>query len=129
MVCVHFTFCCQTLCLDQLYSHHVIQSVYTCMVFCCYLAQFTVQLNTTYAHSWCTHCAWISFTAVHLYFSVVFVGSSGVRALPLAAGINVGVHYKRHFFLFFFFLLLSFQLIDNSPRRGCHRVLQFCMGS
>ena len=27
--------------------------------------------------------------------------SSGVRALPLAAGINVGGHYKWHFFLFF----------------------------
>jgi hypothetical protein len=28
------------------------------------------------------------------------VGPSGVRALPLAAGINVGGHYKWHFFLF-----------------------------
>jgi hypothetical protein len=27
-------------------------------------------------------------------------GPSGVRALPLAAGINVGGHYKGHFFLF-----------------------------
>ena len=27
------------------------------------------------------------------------VGPSGVRALPLAAGINVGGHYKWHFFL------------------------------
>ena len=27
-------------------------------------------------------------------------GPSGVRALPLAAGINVGGHYKWHFFLF-----------------------------
>jgi hypothetical protein len=26
-------------------------------------------------------------------------GPSGVRALPLAAGINVGGHYKWHFFL------------------------------
>jgi hypothetical protein len=33
-------------------------------------------------------------------------GPSGVRALPLAAGINVGGHYKWHFFLF----LLSFSL-------------------
>jgi hypothetical protein len=31
-------------------------------------------------------------------------GPSGVHALPLAAGINVGGHYKWHFFLF----LLSF---------------------
>jgi hypothetical protein len=27
------------------------------------------------------------------------IGPSGVRALPLAAGINVGGHYKGHFFL------------------------------
>ena len=30
------------------------------------------------------------------------IGPSGVRALPLAAGINVGGHYKWRFFLFFF---------------------------
>ena len=29
-----------------------------------------------------------------------YFGPSGVRALPLAAGINVGGHYKWHFFLF-----------------------------
>ena len=27
------------------------------------------------------------------------IGPSGVRALPFAAGINVGGHYKWHFFL------------------------------
>ena len=27
------------------------------------------------------------------------IGPSGVRALPLPAGINVGGHYKWHFFL------------------------------
>jgi hypothetical protein len=30
-------------------------------------------------------------------------GPSGVRALPLAAGINVGGHYKWHFFSLSFF--------------------------
>ena len=30
----------------------------------------------------------------------VYIGPSGVRALPLAAGINVGGHYKRNFFSF-----------------------------
>ena len=30
-----------------------------------------------------------------------YVGPSGVCALPLAAGINVGGHYKWHFFSFF----------------------------
>ena len=29
------------------------------------------------------------------------IGPSGVRALPLAAGINVGGHYKWHFLLLF----------------------------
>ena len=33
------------------------------------------------------------------------IGPSGVRALPLAAGITVGGHYKWHFFLFFLLLL------------------------
>ena len=56
------------------------------------------------------------------------IGPSGVRALPLAAGINVGGHYKWHFFLFLLSLSLS-GLIANSPRRDCRRVLKFCMGS
>jgi hypothetical protein len=34
-----------------------------------------------------------------------FFGLSGVRALPLAAGINEGGHYFRYFSFFFFFLL------------------------
>ena len=29
----------------------------------------------TYTHLWCTHCAWISCTDVHLYFSPVSVHS------------------------------------------------------
>ena len=33
-------------------------------------------------------------------YSVQNIGPSGVRALPLAAGINVVGHYKWHFFLF-----------------------------
>jgi hypothetical protein len=56
------------------------------------------------------------------------VGPSGVRALPLAAGINVGGHYKGHFFLLFLSLSLSLQLIAQSPRRDCRRVSKFCMG-
>ena len=35
------------------------------------------------------------------------IGPRGVRALPLAAGRNVGGHYKGHFFLFLSFFLLS----------------------
>ena len=34
-----------------------------------------------------------------------FFGPSGVHALPLAAGINVGGHYKWHFFLSLSFFL------------------------
>jgi hypothetical protein len=57
-------------------------------------------------------------------------GPSGVRALPLAAGINVGGHYKWRFFLLLLSLsLLLFRLIANSPQRGCRRVLKFFMGS
>ena len=56
------------------------------------------------------------------------IGPSGVRALPLAAGINVGGHYKWHFFLLSLLLLLS-GLIANSPRRGCRRNSNCCMGS
>ena len=53
------------------------------------------------------------------------IGPSGVRALPLAAGRNVGGHYKCYFFSF----SLSLQLIANFPRRGYRRVLKSCMGS
>jgi hypothetical protein len=53
------------------------------------------------------------------------IGPSGVRALPLAAGINVGGHYKWHFLL----SLSSLLLIANSLRRGCRRNSNFCMGS
>ena len=35
-----------------------------------------------------------------------YFGPSGVRALPLAAGINEGGHYFRYFFLFLLFFLL-----------------------
>ena len=30
--------------------------------------------------------------------NLAYIGPSGVRALPLAAGINVGGHYFRYFF-------------------------------
>jgi hypothetical protein len=55
------------------------------------------------------------------------IGPSGVRALPLAAGINVGGHYKGHFLLSP--LSSFFRLIANSPRRGYCRVSNFCMGN
>jgi hypothetical protein len=60
------------------------------------------------------------------YFSrakLIYFGPSVVRALPLAAGINVGGHYKWHFFLLLF--LSFFRLIANSHRRGCRRVSNF----
>ena len=51
--------------------------------------------------------------AAGINVGVHYFGPSGVRALPLAAGINVGGHYKWHFFLFFLslFLLSSSLLI------------------
>jgi hypothetical protein len=48
---------------------------------------------------------------------------SRVLALPLAAGRNIGGHYKWHFSPFFISSL--FRLIVNSAIRGCRRVLKF----
>ena len=45
---------------------------------------------------------------------VATIGPSGLRVLPLAAGINEGGHYFRFFFLFF----LLTTAIQNH-RRGC----------
>ena len=42
---------------------------------------------------------------------ILIIGPSGVRALPLAAGINVDGHYKWHFFLLLLSLLLGSLLI------------------
>ena len=42
----------------------------------------------------------IVHTVVDYVLSLCSLGPSGVRALPLAAGINVGGHYKWHFFSF-----------------------------
>jgi hypothetical protein len=39
------------------------------------------------------------FSASSRFVAKMEIGPSGVRALPLAAGINVGGHYKGHFFL------------------------------
>jgi hypothetical protein len=39
------------------------------------------------------------------------IGLSGVHALPLAAGINVGGHYKWHFFSLAVLLSLSSSLL------------------
>ena len=55
-----------------------------------------------------------------------YFGPSGVRALPLAAGINEGGHYFRYFSSCSFLLLTT--AIQNH-RRGCCRVSHFCMGS
>ena len=40
----------------------------------------------------------ILYSGTVILYSDIIVGPSGVRALPLAAGINVGGHYKWHFF-------------------------------
>ena len=45
------------------------------------------------------------YTGLLKYTTYVQIGLSGVRALPLAAGLNVGGHYKWHFFLFLSFSL------------------------
>ena len=54
------------------------------------------------------------------------IGSSGVRALPLAAGRNEGGHYFRYFSSSS--SSVGGTVIQN-PRRGCRRVSNLCMGS
>ena len=65
-----------TLCLDQLYSCTVIMLSSLCTPVWHFV-------DTTYTHLWCTHCAWISCTAVHLYFSPVSVHSWTVYTTAL----------------------------------------------
>jgi hypothetical protein len=42
-----------------------------------------VLLDTTYIHLWCTHCAWISCTVLHLYFNPVSVHSGTLYTTAL----------------------------------------------
>ena len=44
-----------------------------------------------------------------------YFGPSGVRALPLAAGINEGGHYFRYFFLFLFSCFLVLTAVVKIP--------------
>ena len=46
------------------------------------------------------------------------IGPSGVRALPLAAGIYVGGHYKWHFFSFFSLLSSSLLILPEGVAVG-----------
>ena len=55
-----------------------------------------------------------------------YVGPGGLRALPLAAGINEGGHYFRYFS---FLVLVVLTTAIQNHRRGCRRVSNFCMGS
>jgi hypothetical protein len=54
--------------------------------------------------------------------NIGIIGPSGVRALPLAAGIKEGVHYFRYNIPLVVGLLTP--AIQNQ-RRGCHRVSNF----
>jgi hypothetical protein len=72
----------------QLYSCNVIQSVYTRTAFCCYKCTHFAWPNFLYklplpTHLLCTHCAWISCTAIHLYFSPASVYSGTVYTTAL----------------------------------------------
>ena len=60
--------------------------------------------------------ALFSLSSLLLLFSICFIGPSGVRVLPLAAGINVSGHYKWHFFSFFLSFFLGSLLIR--PKGG-----------
>ena len=50
------------------------------------------------------------------------VGPSGLRALPLAAGINEGATILGN-------QSISWGTVVQNPRRGCRRVSNFRMGS
>ena len=67
------------------------------------------------------------FTKMENYSLGHFIGPSGVRALPLAAGRNEGGHYFRYFSFFFSSFLVG--TVVQNPRRGCRRVPKFSMGS
>ena len=61
----------------------------------------------------------------HLTVAYLYFGQSEVRALPLGVAAERSVHYDWDNFLYF----LSFPVTYFSPRRGCPRVVKFCMGS
>ena len=42
-----------------------------------------LKVNSSYTHSWCTHCAWISFTLVQLNFNPASVHSETVYTTVL----------------------------------------------
>ena len=78
---------------------------------------------------------WSPIVTLHQTFHLGLgqtIGPSGVRALPLAAGINVGGHYKWHFFLSSSSLSLSF-FLSSGPLlilpEGVVIGIQICMGS
>ena len=59
------------------------------------------------------------------------IGPSGVRALPLAAGISKIGHYFRYFSSFYLVIVLLSYLVTTAIQnhiRGCCRVPKFCMG-
>jgi hypothetical protein len=61
--------------------------------------------------------------------TILGIGPSGMRALPLAAGINEGGHYFRYFFLFLLLFLpplfktteevvVGFQIFAWTPKKN-----------
>ena len=78
--CAHLAWPIQTVYLDQLYSCTVVMLSSLCIpvrhLFV--TSAHTLLGPVSYTHLWCTHCAWISFTAVHLYFSPASVYSGTV---------------------------------------------------
>ena len=47
----------------------------------------------------------INVNKIHVMSCIITIGPSGVRALPLAAGINVGGQFNWHFSLLLSFFL------------------------
>ena len=62
----------------------------------------------------------LCYAFYHLYSQpiiIIIIGPSGVRALPLAAGINEGGHYFAYIIPLFFSLFFSYHRYSK-PQKG-----------
>jgi hypothetical protein len=71
-----------------------------CYIFC--FSSIVKPVLITEVFDFTPHMSLFVVKIVQSSYSYSQIGPSGVRALPLAAGINVGGHYKWHFFLSLF---------------------------
>jgi hypothetical protein len=78
-----------------------------------YMCSVTLRNTACFQAPFAANACKAPFQTVHVFrqqSKFLGIGPSGVRALPLAAGINVGGRYKWHFFLFLSLFLSSLSL-------------------